>query len=369
MRRNGLTWSSWILIAAAGLVGVPALVGLAWGYRLSEPEPESVKSEHWDGEQFRNQKPVPSQGLTDILQWQFTREPGEWTEVTDAEPGPPPVPQVARGEMRVTLIGHATTLIQMDGVNILTDPIWSERASPVSWAGPERFRPPGVRFEDLPEIDAVVISHNHYDHLDLPTLKRLEREHAPRFYVGLGNAALLRRNGLTDVVELDWWDAVPLNEEIEITATPAQHFSGRGLFDRNHTLWAGYVLSGTSGTAYFAGDTGWGPHFRQVRERFGPPRLALLPIGAYKPRWFMAPIHLSPSEAVEAHEVLAPSVSVATHYGTFNMADDGQGEAVRALHSALQEKQVPESRFWTLEFGEGRNVPPLTDRPDTPREK
>lgn len=369
MRKNSWKWGRRLLFGTVGLVAFPVLVGTGWGYWLSEPPPENVESAHWDGEQFRNQEPLPPQGLTEILRWQLTREPGEWTEVTDAEPGPPPVPQVARGEMRITLIGHATMLLQMDGVNILTDPTWSDRASPVSWAGPRRFRPPGVRFENLPEIDAVVISHNHYDHLDVSTLKRLEQEHAPRFYVGLGNAALLQRNGLSDVVELDWWETLPLSEEVGLTATPAQHFSGRGLFDRQRTLWTGYVLSGPSGVAYFAGDTGWGPHFRQVRERFGAVRLALLPIGAYKPRWFMGPIHLSPVEAVEAHQVLEPSVSVAMHYGTFNMADDGQDEAVRALQSARQEKHVPASRFWMLEFGEGRSVPPLTDRPGTRRQR
>jgi L-ascorbate metabolism protein UlaG (beta-lactamase superfamily) len=366
MSRNGLTWSSWLLIAAAGLVGVPALVGLAWGYRLSEPQPEDIESPHWNGEQFENQEPIPSQGLTEILQWQLTREPGEWTEVTNAAPGPPPKPQVARGTMRVTLIGHATTLLQMDGMNILTDPIWSKRASPVPWAGPERFRPPGVRFEDLPEIDAVVVSHNHYDHLDISTLKRLEQEHAPHFYVGLGNAPLLRRHGLRDVVELNWWESRPLGAAVTVTATPAQHFSGRGLFDRNHALWAGFVLSGPSGDAYFAGDTGWGPHFRQVRERFGAPRLALLPIGAYKPRWFMAPIHLSPAEAVEAHAVLGAGMSVPMHYGTFNMADDGQDQAIRDLRSARQETGVSASEFQTLAFGEGRDIP---SQPDTLRQR
>jgi hypothetical protein len=201
---NGWTWTRRLLVGAAGLVALPIVAGVVWGYRLSEPEPEDVDSPHWNGEQFRNQEPLPPQGLTEIMRWQLTREPGEWTEVTDAEPGPPPVPQVARGEMRITLIVHATMLLQMDGVNILTDPVYSDRASPVSWAGPERFRPPGVRFEDLPEIDAVVISHNHYDHLDVSTLQRLEQEHAPRFYVGLGNAPLLRRNGISNVVELDW---------------------------------------------------------------------------------------------------------------------------------------------------------------------
>jgi len=366
MRKKGWRWVRRLLFGAVGPVTLVVLVGAAWGYWLSEPLPASVESAHWDGERFRNQVPLPPQGPRELLRWQSTRERGEWAAWTDAEPGPPPVPQVARGEMRVTLIGNATTLVQMDGVNILTDPTWSERASPVSWAGVRRARPAGVRFEDLPEIHAVLISHNHYDHLDIPTLKRLEREHSPRFCVGLGNAALLRRHGIRDVVELDWWDTLPLNDEVVLTATPAQHFSGRGLFDRNRTLWVGYVMNGPSGVAYFAGDTGWGPHFQQVHERFGAVRLAILPIGAYEPAWFMQPIHISPAEAVDAHEVLEAGVSVAMHYGTFNLADDGQDEPVHALQSALLEKHVPQSRFWTLDFGEGRSLPPLPDRPDTP---
>ena len=364
-RTNGWKWVRRLLLGAVGLVALLVLAGVTWGGCLSIPRPTGVESEHWDGEQFQNQVPLPPHGFRQILRWQLNRDPGEWAAWTDAEPGAPPAGQVARGGMRVTLIGPATTLLQMDGVNILTDPIWSERASPVSWAGPRRVRPPGVRFEDLPEIHAVVISHNHYDHLDVPTLKRLEAEHAPRFYVGLGNGPWLRAHGLSDVVELDWWDTSPVSEEVVVTATPAQHFSGRGLFDRQHTLWTGYVLSGPSGVAYFAGDTGWGPHFQQVRERFGAVRLALLPIGAYKPDWFMSPVHISPAEAVEAHEVLEAGVSVAMHYGTFNLADDGQDEPVRALQSALLEKEVPASRFWTLAFGAGRSVPPLPDQRDT----
>lgn len=351
-----------LLMGAGGLVAVPLLASLAWKWIRSDPHSGQITSRHWDGERFRNQVPLKRQGLRDFLRWQFGREQGEWDEWTDMNPGPPPVRQVALGEMRVTLVGHSTALIQMDGLNILTDPIWSDRASPVSWAGPKRVCPPGIRFEDLPPIDAVLISHNHYDHLDLPTLRRLEEEHAPRFYVGLGNEALLRQQGIREVVEMDWWDMLPLGDQLTVTATPAQHFSARGLFDRQETLWMGFVLRGPSGTAYFAGDTGWGPHFEQVRERFGRVRLALLPIGAYKPRWFMGPVHISPEEAVDAHEILDAGTSVAIHHGTFDLADDGQREPVRDLHASLTRKQVPTSRFWTPAFGEGRSVPPLEGR-------
>jgi L-ascorbate metabolism protein UlaG (beta-lactamase superfamily) len=257
----------------------------------------------------------------------------------------------------VTLVNHATLLVQQDGLNILTDPVWSDRVSPVGWAGPRRYRSAGLRFEDLPPIDAVVVSHNHYDHLDLPTLKRLHAEHRPRFFVGLGNKALLEGEGIDRVEELDWWGDRELAPGVAVTSAPAQHFSARGLCDRDATLWTSWLVRGPSGMTYFAGDTGFGPHFQQVRERYGSPRAALLPIGAYLPRWFMRFVHISPDEAVEAHRVLGAGTSIAMHYGTFALADDGQFEAPRALRAALENSNVQEDRFWLLEFGHGREVP------------
>ncbi len=257
--------------------------------------------------------------------------------------------------MRVTFVNHATVLIQQDGVNVLTDPIWSERASPFPFAGPRRVRPPGIRLEDLPPIDAVVISHNHYDHMDVATLKRLrERFTRMRIFAGLGNRAFLESKGLDRVEELDWWQSATVGG-VEIIGVPTRHFSNRGLCDRNTTLWLGYVVRGPAGMAYFAGDTGFGGHFAAVRERLGPVRLALLPIGAYKPEWFMAPVHVSPAEAVEAHLALGAKTSVGMHFGTFILADDGETEPVEALERAKKERGV--DAFWVLGFGEGRNVP------------
>ncbi len=225
-------------------------------------------------------------------------------------------------DLRVTFVNHATVLLQIAGVNVLTDPIWSRRASPLPFAGPRRRRPPGIRFVDLPPIDLVLISHNHYDHLDLPTLQALARSHAPRFITTLGNAALLQREGIEPVTEMDWWQEQPLPGGLRLTCVPAQHFSARGLCDRCRTLWCGFVLHGRGGPIYFAGDTGWGSHFSEIARRFGPPRLALLPIGSHLPRWFMRPVHLSPAEAVRAHQVLGAQASMAIHFGTFPMADD-----------------------------------------------
>jgi L-ascorbate metabolism protein UlaG (beta-lactamase superfamily) len=314
-------------------------------------------SDHFDGERFRNQRPLRARGFRDLLRWQRNRNPGPWPSWTDAEPGPPP-PRVVQGDrVRVTFVNHSTVLIQLHGVNILTDPVWSNRASPVSWAGPRRRRPPGIRFEDLPPVHLVVISHNHYDHLDLPTLKRLYRKHRPRFVVGLGNAELLRSRGIDDAIELDWWQRFAVTDEVSVTMVPAQHFSSRGLCDHFATLWGGYVVQGRAGSVYFAGDTGFGPHFAEVRARLGPPRLAILPIGAFRPRWFMSPMHISPDQAVEAHRLLGARTSLAVHFGTFPLGDDGQDEPVTELRRALKQQGVQDERFWVLAFGEGRDVP------------
>lgn len=246
-------------------------------------------SDHLDGEHFHNPKGEPAAGIGAALRWKLTSDVPDWQPDADAVPGPKPPARVASGELRVTFVNHATVLLQFDGLNVLTDPIWSERASPVSWAGPKRVLPPGIRFEDLPAIDRVLVSHNHYDHLDLPTLIRLAQTHRPKFIVPLGNAQLLREHRIENVTELDWWQSFVLRDGQRGWVVPAQHFSGRGPFDRDETLWGGFVLESQGGPIFFAGDTGMSEHFAQIRARFGPTRLAVLPIGAFEPRWFMKP--------------------------------------------------------------------------------
>jgi L-ascorbate metabolism protein UlaG (beta-lactamase superfamily) len=239
--------------------------------------------------------------------------------------------------VRVTFINHSTVLIQLPGCNILTDPIWSERASPVPWAGPRRHRPPGVRLEDLPPIDVLLLSHNHYDHLDRPTLRRLTPTHTIT-PLGVGG------------IELDWWQSIDV-AGLHITAVPATHFSGRDLFDRNGTLWCGYSIATAHGPVYFAGDTGFnGTPFTEMRERLGEPMLALLPIGAYKPRWIMQPMHMSPTDAADAHALLGSKHSVAIHFGTFQLTDEGECEPADDLRAALAHRDLPP--FVTLDNGE-----------------
>lgn len=306
---------------------------------------------------FRNEMPTRHEGFGDVVRWMATRKPGAWRKWTEFAPPASPTWRVGRGEMHVTFVNHSTVLVQMDGLNVLTDPIWSERCSPVSFAGPKRAHAPGLRFEDLPQIDVVVVSHNHYDHMDLPTLSRLAVERQPRIFVPLGNRRTLERRGIRGVEELDWWESAGLREEVQIYAVPTQHFSGRGLFDRDRALWAGFVVTTPAGTMYFAGDTGFGPHFGEIRERFGPPRLAVLPIGAYRPEWFMSRVHTSPDEALSAHRILDAGTSVGVHFGTFRLADDGQDEPKERIEELLREGDQPPPRFWVLGPGESRDVP------------
>ena len=341
-------------VAAILVAGVFSLGCCAF----SAPRYQGPRSDHFDGERFRNQGEVAEHGWSDFWKWSRNREQGPWREWTDAEPGPPPPRRVGDGAIRVTFVNHATTLVQLDGVNVLTDPIWSDRASPFGFAGPKRVRPPGIRFEDLPPIDAVLVSHNHYDHLDLPTLRRLSEAFGPRVFAGLGNAQFLEREGISRATDLDWWQSVELRNGVRLTAVPVQHFSGRGMCDRAATLWAGYVLEGQGGKVFFAGDTGYGRHFAQIRERFGQPALSILPIGAFRPEWFMHPVHVTPDEAVQAHRVLGSRQSVAMHFGTFILADDGQNEPVQRLRAALARERISAGEFRVLGFGEGLDVAP-----------
>jgi L-ascorbate metabolism protein UlaG (beta-lactamase superfamily) len=310
-------------------------------------------SDHFDGKRFHTQQEHQEVTLGRLLRWMASRDQGPWSQHPDAIPGPPPPWRVPDGQLRVTFIGHATMLVQLDGVNVLTDPIYSLRASPFSIVGPKRVRPPGIAFDDLPPIHAVVISHNHYDHMDLPTLKRLQAQFPPmKIFAGLGNRDFLESKGLQHVTDMDWWQSARVGS-VEIVAVPTRHGSNRGMCDRNNTLWAGYVFKGQGGSAYFGGDTGYGPHFAQTQERLGPMRLAMLPIGAFRPEWFMEPVHMSPDQAVRAQKDLGAKTAVAMHFGTFPLADDGETESV--------EKLGVRSDFWVLGFGEGRDVPVRSD--------
>lgn len=314
-------------------------------------------SDHYQNGRFFTPGAPTQGGVRAILEWLTHREKASWRQWIDAPWGAPPPQRLKVGQLRATFINHATVLLQMGELNIITDPIWSERASPVQFAGPRRHRIPGIRFEDLPPIDVVLLSHNHYDHLDVATLLRLRRRDAPTVYCPLGVARRVRRLGFRSIVEMDWWKQERFRD-VSIHCIPAQHFSARTPFDRNRTLWCGFRVEAADADVLFAADTGFGPHFVQIAERFAPPRLALLPIGAYRPRWFMGSIHMGPEEAIEAHAILKPTVSVPIHYGTFSLADDGETEPVDHLRALLEER--PEQNWRILQEGEGWMVPPVS---------
>ncbi len=255
----------------------------------------------------------------------------------------------------VTFVGHSTFLIQTAAGNILTDPMYSNCAGPLNIVGPRRVREPAVRFDDLPFISIVMLSHNHYDHCDRRTLRMLAKRFDPIVVTPLGNRALVASSGIRRVEELDWWQE-STTAPLPITLTPARHFSARTPFDRNRALWGGFRLVAGGVRIYFAGDTAYGSFFRDVRQRLGDIDLALLPIGAYEPRWFMQAVHMNPEEAVQAHLDLEAKESIGMHYGTFQMTAEGIDEPLHALDEALRARNIPSSRFRTLGFGESRRL-------------
>ncbi len=310
---------------------------------------------HFDGKRFYNPDAPQARGLFKALRWKPTSRPEPSPGfLADVEPTVPPRRLEGSG-LRATLVNHSTVLLQQRRCNILTDPIWSERASPLPWAGPRRRRKPGVSWDDLPSIDVVLISHNHYDHLDLPSLRRLAARGDSTFIVPTGGARLLRSENLGPTHEMDWGEALSLPGSLAgftIHCVPALHFSSRGIFDRNKTLWCGYVIECQERLVYFAGDTAFGSHFAQIREKFGSPQLALLPIGAYEPRWFMAPIHMAPDEAVRAHVILAAKNSLAIHHGTFQLGDEGIDTPQKRLREC-----APDESFRVLKNGQFADIP------------
>jgi L-ascorbate metabolism protein UlaG (beta-lactamase superfamily) len=317
---------------------------------------QRAPGDHYDGRRFFNRE--AGHTLTDMLKWLWQMETVEWPKWIDDPPQPSPPARVEDGGLRVTFVNQATILIQMDGLNILTDPIWSMRASPSRWAGPKRIRPPGVRMEDLPKIDLILVSHDHYDHLDLPTLKILERRDHPLILTGLGVGKLLNRATFERVREMDWWEEHRHGSQGEIiTFVPALHQSGRTPFLENRTLWGGFVIEGNAGRVYFSGDTGFGSFFEDIRNRFDGFTLTILPIGSYEKRWFMKNQHMNPDDAVRAHVLLNSGQSLAMHYATFaEHPEQAIDSHEKDLSEALERHGLSPEEFWLLKFGEGREV-------------
>jgi L-ascorbate metabolism protein UlaG (beta-lactamase superfamily) len=312
----------------------------------------AAPSDHFDGTQFFNPSRKGLRSFRDFLRWQFSREKAIWPEwIVDEARSLPPAPAVSGG-VAATFIGHATFLLRVAGFAVLTDPVFSLRASPFASLGPKRIRAPAIALADLPKIDAVCLSHNHYDHMDLASLRALQARSNPVIVTGIGNGAYLAARGIANVIELDWWqNAAPL-PGLRITYVPAQHWSRRRFGDTNRMLWGGHVIEAHGARVYFAGDTGYPAQFGEIAQRCGAPDIALLPIGAYEPRWFMAPQHMNPEEAVRAHRDLGARLSIAMHFATFRLTDEAFGAPEAALAAARVQLGVAESGFRVPAFGE-----------------
>jgi L-ascorbate metabolism protein UlaG (beta-lactamase superfamily) len=318
-------------------------------------------SDHFDGERFFNPgfppygNGTPQRFMNRLL---HDDRKAKWPDRVAVRQTVPPS-RVEGAEMRVTWIGHATVLVQTGGLNILTDPIWSKRASPFSFVGPSRARKPGVRFEDLPRIDLVLISHNHYDHMDLPTLKRLWERDRPTIVTSLGNDTLLKKQGIGAVAR-DWGGRVALPDGGEVIVARNHHWGSRWGTDRNRALWSAFALRLPGGNIFYAGDTGWGDgSWVAEARRYGPYRLAIIPIGAYEPRDFMKSNHINPEEAVRIFKTLNPRMALGMHWGTFQLTFEPINDPPAKLAEARKAAGVPAKRFIATEVGRTVSVPPL----------
>jgi len=339
-----------ILITIISLLGTFIGLALIIGYLLSGPAYTGPITDHFNGKQFLNPSGIQAKGFSNVLKYFQEKRTEQWFKNYETAVREDPIPEPNISEIQYTYVNHSTFLIQHQGVKILTDPIWSERCSPFQFVGPARMRPPGIPFENLPIIDLVLLSHNHYDHLDKNTIEHIEEQWSPKFIVPLGLKKVMEKMGCKNVQEIDWWESIDY-KKLQIKAVPANHFSSRGMFDRDVTLWAGFVIKSPSHKIYFLGDSGYSDLFKTIGEREGPFDLSFIPIGAYLPEWFMSPIHISPKEAVQVHLDVKSKKSVAMHFGTFPLALDGPERAPEELIDNLHKLDIDLQSFFIPDEG------------------
>jgi L-ascorbate metabolism protein UlaG (beta-lactamase superfamily) len=321
-------------------------------------------SDHFDGDVFFNPEPTirnpasrPRSGMLKMLWKRWRKQPSDYaiwpdhienTAYKAPEETPPPT---------ITWIGHSSFLVRLPGLSFLTDPVFSQRCSPSQSIGPKRVRDPGLRIDQLPHIDLILLSHNHYDHMDILALRQIRaRFPGCKIVTSLGNTAYLARKGLPGAVELDWWESFGF-KETKITATPARHFAARSLWDRNKTLWCGFMLEHQGQKLYFGGDSGYTKFFAEIAARLGSPDLAFIPIGAYEPRWFMGPVHLNPADAVQAFQDLGAKRAVGMHFGTFQLTAEAIDAPLLDLAAALEAAGIGAETFFTLDVGQTVPIP------------
>lgn len=324
----------------------------------TRPQLKLVESDHHNGQRFFNYLPRPKESSRwDLVKWLAARKQFTWQDDFEREQQefftskwakPEDRPHAYLDDWQIWFVSHATILIQMGPYNFLTDPVWAEYISPRHGRGPKRVMPAGIALEELPRIHAVLLSHNHYDHMDLATLNWLHQKFAMPIYTGLGNAHYLPKS--MHVIEMDWWQSALFNG-LKIVYTPAQHGSGRGLRDQNAALWGGFSILSEHGHCFFAGDTGYSGHFKEIQKRLGAPRIALLPIGAYEPRAILGFLHMNPQDALHAHVDLQAKRSLAIHYRTFQLTDEARDEPEKLLHDLLQQSSKLINPFYCIREG------------------
>ncbi|MCA0425339.1 MAG: MBL fold metallo-hydrolase [Proteobacteria bacterium] len=341
-------------------LGIPTILGVGGVFAYSRRANarsfyyEGPPSDHFDGVRFFLPGQTRDKTQAELWSWRMAGGKQVWP-ASFASPFQDRPPGGLRNGLRVTLIGHASFLIQAAGQNILVDPVYSERASPFAFAGPKRVNAPGIAFSNLPRIDHILITHNHYDHMDMATLRRLAAEHpGAKILVPLGNDAILAAAGITlSIAARDWGEAQPLSTDITAHLVPAKHWSARGLFDRRHALWCGFVLETPAGIVHICGDTGYHqPLFTSIREKFGAPRLSLIPIGAYEPRWFMRDQHVDPQDAVNILLDCGAKAAIGCHWGTFQLTDEAAESPAEELAGELVKRGIGADRFVAFRPGQ-----------------
>ncbi|MFL4978000.1 MAG: MBL fold metallo-hydrolase [Xanthobacteraceae bacterium] len=345
-RRRLITGLSAMAAAAGGLASVRAAHARYY---------EGALSDHFDGLRFVDPHGMAPKGIPDLLRWWTARGRITWSDWVPSPYADEPPARIDGRALRMSFIGHASLLVQTAGLNILIDPVWSDRVSPIDFVGPKRVNAPGIAFDALPKIDVVLISHNHYDHLDMATLSRLVATHRPRIITPLGNDTVMRAQDPAIAAEAyDWGDRVALGTGIEVTLAPMRHWSARGVLDRNKALWAAFIIATPAGRIYHVADSGYGDgfRFREASALYGPFRLAILPIGAYEPRWFMKYQHTDPREGWQAFLDLGARHMVPMHWGAFDLTDEPADLAPRVLEQVLEEEKADRGRARILAVGE-----------------
>ncbi|MFL6805373.1 MAG: MBL fold metallo-hydrolase [Xanthobacteraceae bacterium] len=345
-RRRLITGLSAMAAAAGGLASVRAAHARYY---------EGALSDHFDGLRFVDPHGMAPKGIPDLLRWWTARGRITWSDWVPSPYADEPPARIDGRTLRMSFIGHASLLVQTAGLNILIDPVWSDRVSPIDFVGPKRVNAPGIAFDALPKIDVVLISHNHYDHLDMATLSRLVATHRPRIITPLGNDTVMRAQDPAIAAEAyDWGDRVALGNGVEVTLAPMRHWSARGVLDRNKALWAAFIIATPAGRIYHVADSGYGDgfRFREASALYGPFRLAILPIGAYEPRWFMRDQHMNPEESVKAFADCGAELALAHHHGTFQLTDEAIEAPVEALAATLAHSGIAAERFRTLKPGQ-----------------